>query len=363
MNVSEIFIRRPIGTSLLMAGILVFGILSYELLPVSALPTVDFPTITVAGTLPGASPDTMASSVATPLEQQFAAIPGLAQMTSTSGLGTTTITLQFELSRNIDGAAGDVQTAINAASGLLPKDLPTPPTYRKTNPAERAILIYAIWSDALPIYRVDDYAYTILGQKISTIPGVGQVDIAGQQQYAVHVQVNPLALASRNIGLEDVHNALAAATLNEPKGNLEGEHQIYTLDTNDQLFDAQAFTKTIVSYRNGAPVRVEDVGKVIDSSQLPRTGAWLGNKRIELLMVRRQAGANTVAVVDQIKASIPVDRISPSHTRLRALDRVQVLQSQNGICVPRSPFTDSLRRGTAAQAIWLSLGPRNPNGQ
>src|SRR5215472_13661221 len=248
MNLSETFIRRPIGTSLLMAGILVFGIASYQLLPVAALPTVDFPTITVAGTLPGASPDTMASSVATPLEQQFAAIPGLAQMTSTSGLGTTTITLQFELSRNIDGAAGDVQTAINAASGLLPKDLPTPPTYRKTNPAERAILIYAIWSDALPIYRVDDYVFTILGQKISTIPGVGQVDIAGQQQYAVHVQVNPLALAARNIGLEDVHNALAAATLNEPKGNLEGERQIYTLDTNDQLFDAQAFAKTIVSY-------------------------------------------------------------------------------------------------------------------
>src|SRR5215472_14448801 len=202
-----------------MAGILIFGIVSYELLPVSALPTVDFPTITVSAKLPGASPDTMASSVATPLEQQFAAIPGLAQMTSTSGLGTTTITLQFDLNRNIDGAAGDAQTAINAASGLLPKDLPTPPTYRKTNPAERAILIYAIWSDALPIYRVDDYAYTIIAQKISTIAGVSEVDIAGQQQYAVHVQVNPMALAARGIGLEDVHTALNNATLSEPKGN------------------------------------------------------------------------------------------------------------------------------------------------
>ncbi len=305
MNVSETFIRRPIGTSLLMAGIMVFGIVGYELLPVSALPTVDFPTISVSATLPGASPDTMASSIATPLEQQFAAIPGLTQMTSTSGLGTTSITLQFELSRNIDGAAGDVQTAINAASGLLPKDLPSPPTYKKTNPAERAILIYAVSSDALPIYRVDDYAYTILAQKLSTISGVSEVDIAGQQQYAVHVQVNPLALASRNIGLEDVHNALTAATLDEPKGNLEGERQIYTLDTNDQLFNAQSFSKTIIAYRNGAPVRVEDVGKVIDSSQLPRTGAWLSDKRIELLLIKRQSGANTLQVVDQIKATMP----------------------------------------------------------
>jgi len=305
MNISETFIRRPIATSLLMAGILVFGAASYELLPVAALPTVDFPTITVSAALPGASPDTMASSVATPLEQQFAAIPGLAQMTSTSGIGTTTITLQFELSRNIDGAAGDVQTAINAASGLLPKDLPNPPTYKKTNPADRAILIYAVYSDAMPLYRVDDYAFTVLAQKISTVPGVSQVDIAGQQQYAVHVQVNPLALASRGIGLEDVHTALNAATLDEPKGTLEGAHQSITLDTNDQLFNARAFWNVIVAYRNGAPVRLKDVGDVIDSSQLPRTGAWLNDKKAELLLIRRQAGANTIRVVDQIEAMMP----------------------------------------------------------
>ncbi len=305
MNISETFIRRPIATSLLMAGILVFGAASYELLPVAALPTVDFPTITVSAALPGASPDTMASSVATPLEQQFAAIPGLAQMTSTSGIGTTTITLQFELSRNIDGAAGDVQTAINAASGLLPKDLPNPPTYKKTNPADRAILIYAVYSDAMPLYRVDDYAFTVLAQKISTVPGVSQVDIAGQQQYAVHVQVNPLALASRGIGLEDVHTALNAATLDEPKGTLEGAHQSITLDTNDQLFNARAFWNVIVAYRNGAPVRLKDVGDVIDSSQLPRTGAWLNDKKAELLLIRRQAGANTIGVVDQIEAMMP----------------------------------------------------------
>jgi hydrophobe/amphiphile efflux-1 (HAE1) family protein len=334
MNISETFIRRPIGTSLLMAGLLVFGIASYELLPVSALPTVDFPTISVTAQLPGASPDTMAASVATPLEQQFAAIPGLAQLTSTSGLGITSITLQFDLNRNIDGAAGDVQTAINAASGLLPKDLPTPPTYKKTNPAERAILIYAVSSDALPIYRVDDYAYSNLAQKLSSITGVSEVDIAGQQQYAVHVQVNPLALASRGIGLEDVHNALAAASLSEPKGNLEGARQVVTLDTNDQLFDARSFNKIIVAYRNGAPVRVEDVGTAVDSSKLPRTGAWLGSKQIELLLIKRQTGANTLAVVDAVKAQLPqlLASIPPSiHVELVSDRSQNIRESVNDV--------------------------------
>jgi hydrophobe/amphiphile efflux-1 (HAE1) family protein len=310
MNISEIFIRRPIATSLLMAGILIFGAASYPLLPVSALPSVDFPTIMVAAQLPGASPDTMASSVATPLEQQFAAIPGLAQMTSTSGLGSTTINLQFELSRNIDGAAQDVQTAINAAGGLLPKDLPNPPTYKKTNPAERSILIYAVYSDSVPIYKVDDYAFTILAQKISSVPGVAEVDVAGQQHYAAHIQVNPGALASRGIALEDVRNALNAATLDEPKGNLEGPHQAFTIDTNDQLFDAQGFRNVIVAYRNGAPVRLGDVGQVIDSSQLPRTGAWYGKTQAELLLIRRQAGANTIETVDRIKQMMPLLRAS-----------------------------------------------------
>jgi len=310
MSVSEIFIRRPIATSLLMMGILVFGAATYGLLPVAAIPTVDFPTITVAAQLPGASPDTMASSVATPLEQQFAAIPGLTQMTSTSGLGSTTITLQFELNRNIDGAAGDVQTAINAASGLLPKDLPNPPTYKKDNPADRAVLIYAVYSDALPVYKVDDYAYTILAQKLSTVSGVSQVIVAGQQIYAAHVQVNPAELASRGIGLEDVRTALASATVDEPKGNLEGAHQTLTLDTNDQLFNGNAYRNVIVAYRNGAPVRLDDVGEIIDSSVLPRTGAWFDYRRAELLLVKRQAGANTIAIVDQIKAMIPRLRAS-----------------------------------------------------
>jgi hydrophobe/amphiphile efflux-1 (HAE1) family protein len=325
MNISETFIRRPIATSLLMAGILVFGLVTYELLPVAALPTVDFPTITVTAALPGASPDTMASSVATPLEQQFAAIPGLAQMTSQSGLGTTTITLQFDLNRNIDGAAEDVQTAINAAGGLLPKDLPNPPTYRKTNPADRSILIYAVYSDAMPLYRVDDYVYTVLAQKISQVSGVSQVLIAGQQQYAVHVQVNPLALASRGIGLEDVHNALNAVSLDEPKGNLEGPHQSFTLDTNDQLFNAKAFRNVIVAYRNGAPVKVKDIGDVIDSSQLPRTGAWYNGRKAELLLIRRAPNANTIATVDEIKAMMPLLQASipPSIKVILMSDRSQ----------------------------------------
>src|SRR6201997_3859436 len=221
MSISEPFIRRPIATSLLMLGVLVFGIGAYGLLPVAALPNVDFPTIFVSVTYPGASPDTMASAIATPLEQQFAAIPALDQMTSTSGVGSLSVTLQFDLERNIDAAAQDVQQAINAASGLLPKDLPNPPIYRKTNPADRPVLIYAVHSDALPVYRIDDYAYTILAQKAATVKGVSESRIFGQKQFAVHVQVDPAALAARGVGLEDVRNALVAATVNRPKGILE----------------------------------------------------------------------------------------------------------------------------------------------
>jgi hydrophobe/amphiphile efflux-1 (HAE1) family protein len=305
MNISETFIRRPIATSLMMLGLLVFGAATYSLLPVAALPNVDFPTITVSATLPGASPETMASSVATPLEQQFAAIPGLASMNSTSGLGTTSITLQFDLGRSIDGAATDVQTAINAASGLLPKDLPNPPTYRKVNPADRAILIYAVSSDALPIYKVDDYAYTILAQKISAVAGVSQVLVAGQQDFAVRVQANPAALAAHGIGLEEVRNAVANATVNQAKGNLENEHRSITIDTNDQLFHAPGYRNIIVAYRNGAPVKLQDVANVVDATKAPRTGAWYGGKRSELLLIFRQPGANTVEVVDQIKAMMP----------------------------------------------------------
>jgi len=329
MSISEPFIRRPIATSLLMLGVLIFGLVSYTLLPVAALPTVDFPTIQVTAQLPGASPETMASSVATPLEQQFAAIAGLSQMTSTSGLGATSITLQFDLDRNIDGAAQDVQTAINAAGGLLPKDLPNPPTYKKTNPADRAILIYAVSSDTLPMSKVDDYAYTLLAQRISTVPGVSQVNIGGEQKYAVRIQVNPDALAARGIGLEDVRTAIANTSINQPKGTLENAHQAVTLDTNDQLLTAKAYENAIVAYKNGAPVRLKDVGRAVDSVANDRVGAWSNGHPAELLLVERQPGANTVATVDrinrlmdQLRPSIPaavhIDLISDRTQTIRA---------------------------------------------
>jgi len=305
MSISEPFIRRPIGTSLLMLGVLVFGIGAYGLLPVAPLPNVDFPTITVTASYPGASPQTMASAIATPLEQQFTQIPALDQMTSLSGIGTMSITLQFDLSRNIDGAAVDVVTAINAATGLLPKDLPSPPTYRKVNPADFPIMIYAVHSDAVPEYRLDDYANTVLGERLSTVPGVGQVSIFGQKLYAARVQVNPAALAAHGIGIEDVRNALVNATINEPKGTIEGADQVVALETNDQLFDAEAYGNIIIAYRNGAAVRIKDVGNAFDSVQNARVGAFFNNKAAEGVAIQKAPGANTVALVNTIKELMP----------------------------------------------------------
>jgi hydrophobe/amphiphile efflux-1 (HAE1) family protein len=329
MSISEPFIRRPIGTSLLMLGVLVFGIGAYGLLPVAPLPNVDFPTIAVTASYPGASPQTMASAIATPLETQFTSIPALAQMTSLSGIGTMTITLQFDLSRNIDGAAGDVLTAINAASGVLPKDLPTPPTYRKVNPADFPIMIYAVHSDAVPEYRLDDYANTVLAQRLSTVPGVGQVSIFGQKPYAARVHVNPAALAAHGIGLEDVRNALVAATVNLPKGAIEGAHELVAIETNDQLFDAAAYGNLIIAYRNGAPVRLKDVGEAVNSVQNTRVGAWFNNLAAEGISIQKAPGANTIALVDTIKELMPKlqQSIPPSvHVDLM-LDRTLVTRA------------------------------------
>ncbi|MGC2522561.1 MAG: efflux RND transporter permease subunit, partial [Stellaceae bacterium] len=305
MSISEPFIRRPIATSLLMLGVLVFGIGAYNLLPVAAVPNVDFPTISVTAQYPGANPSTMASAVATPLEQQFTSIPALSQMTSWSGVGVTSITLQFDLSRNIDAAASDVQQAINAASGLLPKDLPSPPTYRKVNPADFAVLIYAVHSDALPPYKVDEYANNVIAERLSTEPGVGQVFVFGSMPYAARVQINPASVAAKGIGLEDVRNALVNATVNQPKGEVEGADQAIALDTNDQLFNAAQYGNVIIAYKNGAPVRIKDVGDVINSVQNTRLRSWFGDQRAEGIAIEKAPGANTIAVVDDIEALMP----------------------------------------------------------
>ncbi len=329
MNISEIFIRRPIATALLMVGLLLFGVISYELLPVAALPSVDFPTIVVTGQLPGANPTTMAETVATPLEQDFTQIPGLSQMTSTSGLGQTTITLQFDLSVDINAAAAQVQQEIQAASGLLPKNMPTPPTYRETNPADRPILIYAVHSDAIPLYRLDAYANTVLAQSLATLPGVGQVLIGGQQQPAVAVQVDPGQLDALGISLAQVATALNNATLESPKGNLEGPRQQVTINSNDQLLDASEFQNIIVAYQNGAPVTLKNIATIINTAQNTRTGAWYDSSPAELLLIFRAANANTVQVVDQIKSRLPqLERSIPPSVHVDLLsDRSEMIRS------------------------------------
>ncbi len=353
MSVSAPFIHRPIATSLLMLGVLVFGLAAYGLLPVAAIPNVDFPTITVTANYPGASPQTMASAVATPLEQQFTAIPDLDQMTSLSGVGTTTITLQFDLTRNIDGAAEDVLTAINAASGLLPKDLPTPPTYRKVNPADFPVLIYAVHSDALPVYRLDDYANIALAERLSMVKGVGQVFIFGQKPYAARVQVNPTALAAHGIGLEDVRNAISAATVNQAKGEIEGPNRVVSLDTNDQLFDAAAYRNVIIAYRNGAPVLVKDVGDVINSVQNTRVGAWFDNHPAEGLAINKAPGANTIALVDRIQALMPeLERSIPPSVHV---DLVSDRSAVTRAAVRDVQFTMMLTIGLVIVVIFVFL--------
>jgi hydrophobe/amphiphile efflux-1 (HAE1) family protein len=353
VSISEPFIRRPIATALLMVGVLVFGIVAYGLLPVAPLPNVDFPTITVSATYPGASPQKMASAIATPLEQQFTAIPNLDQMTSLSGVGTTTITLQFALSRNIDGAAGDVLTAINAASGLLPKDLPSPPTYRKVNPADFPVLIYAVHSDAMPGYKVDDYANIALAERLSTVEGVGQVFIFGQKPYAARVQVNPAALAAHRIGLEDVRNAIVNATVNQPTGQIEGAYRVTAIDTNDQLMDAAAYRDVIIAFRNGAPVHLKDVGEVVNSVLNTRIGAWFNNLPAEGIAINKAPGANTLDLVDRVKALMPQLRqsIPPSvHVDLVS-DRSEVTRA----AVHDVQFTMLLTIGLVIVVIFLFL--------
>jgi multidrug efflux pump subunit AcrB len=294
MNISEPFIRRPVATTLLMAALLVAGIVGYNLLPVAALPSVDFPTVAVSASLPGASPDIMASSVAQPLERQFADLPGVNQITSSNVQGTTSITLVFDLSRNIDGAAADVQAAINAASGLLPKQLPNPPTYKKVNPADQPVLILGLTSDLMTLHQLDQYADLNLAQRISMLPDVGQVVIFGQQKYALTIQLNPAALASRGIGMDDVATAVSNNTVELPVGTLQGSQQAWQIGANSQLLQVNQLSKVIVAYRNGAPVRIRDLGRVVEGSDAPLQLDWVNNNVGEMIGIWRQPGSNTL---------------------------------------------------------------------
>ncbi len=305
MSMSAPFIRRPIGTILLTLGVVALGMIAYFLLPVAPLPQIEFPTIQITAALPGADPETMGSSVATPLERQLGQIAGIAQMTSVSGVGFTAISLQFDLGRNIDVAAQDVQAAINAAAGDLPKNLPSPPIYRKINPADVPVLILAVSSDTMPISAVSDLADNILAQQISQIQGVGFVSVAGAQKPAVRVQVNPAAIASRGIAFEDVRAVLARATVNAPKGSIDGDRQAVSLATNDQLFAAGTYRPLIVTYRNGAPVRLSDVAQIVDDAESIRGEGRFNDRRAIILIIQRQPGANTIETVDRIKAELP----------------------------------------------------------
>ncbi|QSQ23535.1 multidrug efflux RND transporter permease subunit [Pyxidicoccus parkwayensis] len=305
MSISEPFIRRPVATTLLTVGLLIAGLTGYAQLPVAALPEVDYPTIVVSTLLPGASAETMASAVTTPLERQFGQIPALEQMTSVSSPGTSQITLQFTLERSIDAAEQDVQAAINATSNLLPTTLPAPPTYSKVNPADTPVLVLAVTSDTLPLDQVNDQADSILAQKLSQVSGVGLVAISGAQKPAVRVQVDPAALAGAGLTLEDVRTALVAANVNQPKGNLDGPRLDYALQTDDLLFDAASFRPIVLAYSNGAPIRLREVGDVIDGVENAQLAGWAGRQRAIILNVQRQPGANVIQVANGIKALLP----------------------------------------------------------
>src|SRR5712691_8016336 len=329
MNVSAPFIQRPVATSLLAAAILLAGAAAYTQLPVAPLPRVDFPTISVNAALPGASPETMASTVAAPLERRFGRIAGLREVTSISYLGSTSITLQFELDRDVDAAARDVQAAINAAGGDLPANLPTRPNYRKVNPADAPILILSLTSATIPLGQVFDQANTVLAQKISQVPGVGQVFVGGGQQPAVRVQADPQALAGLSLSLEDVRAALANSTVDQPKGAVSGSSQMRTLAANDQLLKAKDFAPLVIAYRNGAPVRLSDVARVIDSVENERVAAWADTQRAVLIIIRRQPGANIIDVIERVEALLPQlsGSISPAIDVQVSQDRSQTIRA------------------------------------
>ena len=328
-SISAPFIRYPIATSLLMAGILFVGLVAYPQLPVAPLPQVDFPTIQVSATLPGASPETMATSVAQPLERQFAQIPGITQMTSTSSLSSTSVTIQFDLNRSIDAATNDVLGGINAAGGQLPKSLPTPPTYRKVNPADSPILLLSMTSDTLPVTEVDDYADNQMAQQISQISGVAQVTIGGQQKPAVRIQIDPAKLVVKGLSLEDVRNQISVSTVDNAKGNVDGGTRSYTIYANDQLLKAKDWNDVIIAYRNGGPLRIRDIGSAVSGPEDAKQVAWANGKRGVFLVVFKQPGANVIDTVDKIKAQLPrlIASIPPTIKVSIISDRTQTIRA------------------------------------
>ena len=354
MSVSAPFISRPVATSLLAVAMVLTGFLGYRSLPVSSLPEVDFPTLRITTQLPGASPDTVSSLITTPLEQQFGQISGLTTMTSTSSFSTSQITLQFDLRRDIDAAAEDVQAAINAAGGVLPKDLPYPPTYAKVNPADQPIVTLALTSESLPISRVDDVVDTVLGQRLSEVIGVGLVTIEGGQKPAVRIQIDPTRLAGYGLGFEDVRTAIAKANVNQPKGSFDGPTQAFAINANDQLASAEAYKDLIITYRNGAPVRLSDVGKAINSVENTKTAAWFNGKPAVIVDIQRQPGANIIQTVDRIKGLLPaLQRSMPAGIELDILaDRTETIRAS----VADVQFTLLLTIGLVVLVIFVFLG-------
>ncbi len=357
MNFSETFIRRPIATSLMMAAIALFGLVAYRSLPVSDLPNVDFPTLLITASLPGASPDTMASAVATPLENQFSNISGLDSMTSTNSLGSTQVTLEFVLTKSLDGAAVDVQSAITQAARLLPTGMPTPPTFTKVNPADQPILYLAITSQTLPLWTLDEYAETRIAQRISMVSGVAQVQVLGAQKYAVHAQVDPHLLASRQIGINEVQTALSGWNVNLPTGSIIGPQRAFTLQATGQLMSAAQYRPLIVAYRRGSPVRLEELGNVIDSVEDDKTASWFytkqGSQRAIVLGVQRQPGTNTIAVTDAVKHLLPTFRAEiPASVKMDILyDRSDTIRESYKDVL----FTMFLTLGLVVMVIFLFL--------
>src|SRR6201999_3899884 len=353
VNISAPFIQRPVATALLMIGLFLCGLGAYRLLPVAALPNVDYPTIQISAQLPGADPQTMASSVATPWEQQLSQIPGVTQPTSSSALGFVSMTAQFDLSRTVDSAAVDVLAAINAASPFLPANLPYPPTIRKVNPADTPIILLALTSDTLPLTTVDAYAENILLPKISQISGVGQVGIGGQEKPAIRVQVNPQALASRGLSLEDVRTVVSGANVDLAKGTLNSPRQTFTLNTNDQLLKPDEYNNLIVAYRNGSPVRIRDIGRAIEAPENDLLAGWHDKQRAIILSILRVPGANVIQTVDNIKAMLPqLEASIPSGIKVDiASDRTTTIRAS----VADVRFTLLLTIGLGVMVVFIFL--------